>query len=143
MFHPTSWNEMEEINPRLGPDSVKHGLKYPLPDVYCDGSQGLNCSRAAIKRGMAAAWFTNYTFVTYPTLPNYMFNAANPGKKKKTHPWASPGSAHVHGEGCGANGGNPFPYGCNHDAKFDNNPYGTCCPGGGYSYLNNHFNWTC
>ena len=28
-------------------------------------------------------------------------------KKDMSHPWASPGSAPIHGEGCGANGGNP------------------------------------
>ena len=131
MFYPTSWNEREEMNPDLGPNSGKHGLKYSLPDVYCDGSQGLACATAAINGGMPQAWFTNYTFVDYPgTLPDDMFDGEGKGMKN-VHPWASPGSAFTHGEGCGANGGNPYPYGCHHGfPNFEDNPYGTCCPGG-------------
>ena len=48
-----------------------------------------------------------------------------PSKGKQSHPWASPGSAHEFGEGCGVNGGNPN--GCVGQGKV---PYGTCCPGG-------------
>ena len=53
------------------------------------------------------------------------------------NPWAAPGTAPVYGEGCGVNGGNPFPNGCN-QPNADPNPYGTCCsknPGGKNYFL--------
>ena len=126
MFYPTSWNEQEQIFPSLGPDQGHHGLEYPLPDVFCDGSQGVKCSNSIFK-GRKTDWFTNYTYVSTPTLPDDMYDGENERPKKKFNPWGSPGKAPIYGEGCGANGGNPN--GCNgHEA--DSNPYGTCCSGG-------------
>ena len=52
--------------------------------------------------------------------------------KESRHPWSSPGTAPVFGNGCGAAGGNP--YGClcqerpaNDCYGDDNRPYGSCC----------------
>ena len=52
--------------------------------------------------------------------------------KESLHPWTSPGSAAVFGNGCGAAGGNP--YGClcqerpaNNCYGDDDRPYGACC----------------
>ena len=49
MYYPPSWNEKEQTFPDLGPRQGDHGLEYPLPEVYCDGSQGLKCSNAIFK----------------------------------------------------------------------------------------------
>ena len=46
--------------------------------------------------------------------------------EKRYNPWAQPGTAPVHGEGCGLNGGNPN--GCQGDYE-DSSPFGTCCGG--------------
>ena len=53
---------------------------------------------------------------------------------EKKHPWTAPGTASIHGEGCGVNGGNP--QGCWEDDQL---PYGHCCTyqsncGGNYAY---------
>ena len=53
--------------------------------------------------------------------------------KAEKHPWTSPGSAPVFGEGCGANGGNPYGCQCQEEGTDNNcygeddSPYGTCC----------------
>ena len=78
-------------------------------------------------KGKRNDWFTNYTQVTTPTLPEEMYDDVKP--MKKFNPWGSPGSAPIFGEGCGVNGGNPN--GC-HAGELDNNPYGTCCSRGMY-----------
>ena len=68
--------------------------------------------------------FTNYTFIPgEATLePEDMYDENYVKKNKdKMHPWSSPGSAPVFGDGCGANGGNPN--GC--DGM--NDLFGTCC----------------
>ena len=126
MYYPPSWNEQEETFPDLGPDQVPHGLIYPLPEIYCDGSQGVKCSRAILK-GKRTDWFTNYTKVITPTLPEEMYDQFHVNKNRKFNPWGSPGSAPIYGEGCGVNGGNPN--GCQ-AGGLETNPYGTCCSGG-------------
>ena len=80
-------------------------------------------------KGKKTDWFTNYTKVSTPTLPDEMYDEFHFRPKKKFNPWGSPGSAAIFGEGCGVNGGNP--HGCQ-AGKLDTNPYGTCCSGGMY-----------
>ena len=124
MYYPWTWHDRSQKPPEEGLKGSKFGLHYPLPEVYCDGTQGLKCSIGALKNGLATDWFTNYTFITTePTQP-----VGN--KKQRTYPWAAPGTALTYGEGCGLNGGNPYPQGCNHP-EVDTNPYGTCCSFGG------------
>lgn len=131
MYYPATWNDRKETFPDLGPTQGWAGLTYNLiPDVHCDGSQGLRCSGVAWY-GMPTDWFTNYTFNSNPTLPLEFYDGQEMNgwfKKKQMHPWGSPGSAATFGEGCGANGGNPN--GCQ-AGEFDPNPYGTCCCKGG------------
>ena len=80
-------------------------------------------------KGKKTDWFTNYTKISTPTLPDELYDEFNFRPKKKFNPWGSPGSAPIFGEGCGVNGGNP--HGCQ-AGKLDTNPYGTCCSGGMY-----------
>ena len=52
--------------------------------------------------------------------------------KDKRHPWTSPGTAPVHGNGCGVQGGNPFGCNCKEEGiNFcygdDDRAYGSCC----------------
>ena len=119
MYYPWTLHDRSQLPPDQGLKDLKVGLKYPLPEVYCDGSQGVQCSTAISKKGWSTDWFTNYTFITTePTQtvkPQFI-----------SHPWAAPGTAFTVGEGCGANGGNPYPLGCNHPDN-DTNPFGTCC----------------
>ena len=114
MYYPSTWNHLTETYPELGP---KQGLILPIPDVG-----GKN-------KGSEAEWWTNHTFNSNPTLPSEFYDQENEKWRRYSHPWGSPGSAPVWGEGCGANGGNPN--GCNYDGEPDPNPYGTCCCKGG------------
>ena len=53
--------------------------------------------------------------------------------KDSKHPWTSPGSSPVFGNGCGAAGGAPFGCLCQDDTPLNNcfgddtRPYGSCC----------------
>ena len=53
--------------------------------------------------------------------------------KDSKHPWTSPGSSPVFGNGCGASGGAPFGCLCQDDTPLNNcfgddtRPYGSCC----------------
>jgi len=134
MYHPSTWNDQKDTDPNLGPFQIGHGVVYPRPEKYCDGTQGLKCSPAIknLKKGIPQDWFTNYTFnENGPTLNPNLYDRK---KRKQFNPWMSPGSAPIYGGGCGANGGNP--YGCQAQSKTfqssatpDPNPYGTCCAG--------------
>ena len=93
----------------------------------------LSClkEKGCLIKGCMTYVFTNYTFIPgEPTLPDEMYDEecgnCRPMEdvKKKRHPWASPGSAPVFGEGCGVNGGNPN--GCLLP-EDDDRPYGACC----------------
>ena len=123
MYYPSTWNHLTETYPELGP---KQGLYLPIPDVG-----GKN-------KGSEAEWWTNHTFNSNPTLPSEFYDQENEKWRRYSHPWGSPGSAPVWGEGCGANGGNPN--GCNYDGEPDPNPYGTCCPGSDDSVILKIFN---
>jgi len=144
MYYPPNWNARTETTEANGPEDGNFGLSYPVPKVHCgeeQESQGLPCAHNALVRGGAADWFTNNTLISTPTLPSDMYDEGKlPGKQRQKHPWASPGSSHAFGEGCGVNGGNPN--GCEGQGDV---PYGTCCPGppkggcggypGGYSAM--------
>ena len=128
MYYPSTWNHLTETFPELGPKQGPPGLHLPIPDDHCNESTGIECSIGGMNEGSATEWWTNHTFInSNPTLPSEFYDQENEKWRRYNHPWASPGSAPVWGEGCGANGGNPN--GCNYDLDYDPNPYGTCCPG--------------
>ena len=128
MYYPSTWNHLTETFPELGPKQGPPGLHLPIPDDHCNESTGIECSIGGMNEGSATEWWTNHTFInSNPTLPSEFYDQENEKWRRYNHPWASPGSAPVWGEGCGANGGNPN--GCNYDGEPDPNPYGTCCPG--------------
>ena len=53
--------------------------------------------------------------------------------KDSKHPWTSPGTAPVFGNGCGAAGGSPYGCQCEDDGPVnycygnEDRPYGSCC----------------
>ena len=150
MYYPPPWHDLKNANrdnfgPTMNPRILQSGsplgkylpINYPQPDITCTGRKPI-CSPNSIK-GSPNDWFTNYT-VTYgqPTLPRSMYDRWTPNRKiqqleRKGHPWTSPGSAPTFGEGCGANGGNP--YGCQ-DSSVDPRPYGSCCAQARRIYVN-------
>ena len=83
-------------------------------------------------------FLAGFTFLLnkLPLKPDDMYDAADEAELQKwkdsKHPWTSPGTAPVFGDGCAANGGNP--YGCNcQENGFndcygdDDRAYGSCC----------------
>ena len=143
MYYPPPWHDggsasLDDSN--FGPtvdtslfSNVREGywgINYPLPETICDRRRS-KCSSIAVTGG-PNDWFTNYTFISgQPTLPSNMYDNCKgicyrkvERVKRQGHPWTSPGSAPTFGEGCGANGGNP--YGCR-DSRVDPRPYGSCC----------------
>jgi len=154
MYYPPPWHDVGSASlddSNFGPKlsiwlgNIKRGylgINYPQPETTCRGRKP-KCSKASIKGG-PNDWFTNYTFISgEPSLPRNMYDLHtwSPNKrieklKRTRHPWTSPGSAPTFGEGCGANGGNPF--GCQ-NSSVDPRPYGSCCEQkvdncGGYAY---------
>ena len=71
-----------------------------------------------------------------PPKPDEMYDAADEAELQKwkdsKHPWTSPGTAPVFGNGCGANGGNPYGCDCQENGSNDcygddTRAYGSCC----------------
>ena len=140
MFWPPPWLNQVGNGLILGPrpdsswSTSFEGAVYPQPDEVCQGDR---CSNCAEKEGCKFDYFTNHTFIPgEPTLPDEMYDANNEAQiedaKASGHPWSSPGTAPVFGEGCGANGGNPFGCQCqevgtNGCYGTDDRPYGSCC----------------
>ena len=71
-----------------------------------------------------------------PSKPDEMYDAADEAELQKwkdsKHPWTSPGTAPVFGNGCGANGGNPYGCDCQENGSNDcygddTRAYGSCC----------------
>ena len=134
MYFPPPWHDVRNAYSYFGQNvetnmlsNVKRGyrgINYPLPQSTCRG-RAPKCSGARLMGG-ANDWFTNYTFIPgQPTLPRNMYDTWSSDRKvealqRRGHPWTSPGSAPTFGEGCGANGGNP--YGCQRG-----DTYGSCC----------------
>ena len=153
MYYPPPWHDVgsaslddSNFGPNLDNNLISQninrgyrGINYPLPESACRGRKP-KCSAAMFKGG-PNDWFTNYTFISgEPSLPRNMYDswASNmriEGVKRKGHPWTSPGSAPTFGEGCGANGGNP--YGCQ-DSSVDPRPYGSCCAQARRTYFNTY-----
>lgn len=142
MYYPWTWNDRKQIDPAQGLQGAQFGWPYSQPEVHCDVNKGEHCAGNV---GYAADFFTNDTFIPgEPTLPEDMFahgrRSAKRNGTKLYHPWNAPGTAFVHGEGCGANGGNPYPKGCLVNGG-DTAPYGTCCgfgKGGCGGYVGGH-----
>ena len=68
--------------------------------------------------------------------PDDMYDAENEAEiqkwKDKRHPWTSPGTAPIFGNGCGVQGGNPFGCNCHEEGVNDcfgddDRAYGSCC----------------
>ena len=139
MYYPVDWYNQAgnglTFDSKPESNYIFHfvGPYYPQPDEVCEGAEtgdAIECSPCRIQ-GCANYVYTNYTFIPgEPTLPDEMYDtncATCPSIeeiKSRKNPWASPGSAPVYGEGCGANGGNPN--GCMLP-EVDNRPYGSCC----------------
>ena len=71
-----------------------------------------------------------------PSQPDEMYDAKDEADLQKwkdsRHPWTSPGTAPVFGNGCGANGGNPYGCDCQENGSNDcygddTRAYGSCC----------------
>ena len=150
MFYPVPWSN--QFGNGLTFDSeadtnsifMFEGPDYPQPDEVCEGpttGDAKECSGCSVK-GCATYVLTNYTFIPGdPTLPDEMYDEecgnCRPIEdvKSRKHPWASPGTAPVFGEGCGAAGGNPYGCLCGEKAPGapnfcygnDTRPYGSCC----------------
>jgi len=117
-------------------------------------TSGNHCSGCSIQ-SCRVDWYTNHTFIPGPaTLPDDMYQYLDCLTGEKTtsagncihhsieelstwrHPWSSPGTAPVFGEGCGSHGGNPYGCGCEQNrldnmaeicSGKDDRPYGSCC----------------
>jgi len=117
MYYPTPWHATSVCSSENSPHDCKFEMKVT---TNCTG----RCSRSA----GSTAWFTNYTFIPgEATLPEDMYDdwlGKTGTHGVGLHPWNAPGTSPTYGNGCGANGGNPF--GC--DGEDD--VYGRCCGGG-------------
>ena len=101
MYFPWNWSDKNQIDPEeVGMKGSKWENDYNIPQNHCNANSGVPCHSAMFK-GRSTDWFTNYTWI--PGEPTHW--------AWKPTPWAAPGTAPIHGEGCGANGGNPYPQG--------------------------------
>ena len=67
-----------------------------------------NCEGRCRAGAGLVAWFTNYTSVPERTIEKeYLTQGLTNKGPLGLHPWNSPGSAKIFGNGCGVNGGNP------------------------------------
>jgi len=83
-----------------------------------------NCEGRCRAGAGLVAWFTNYTSVPERTIEKeYLTQGLTNKGPLGLHPWNSPGSAKIFGNGCGVNGGNPN--GC----LGEDNVFGRCCGG--------------
>ena len=126
MYNPTPWQATSDCSSPI-PSNCHWDLKVP---TSCTG----NCHGAVADGKITIgeqAFSTNFTFAPgqEPTIPEEMFDAWLPEWRRKTwfgsdgfllNPWNAPGSAPLYGNGCGANGGNP--YGCTGGGKWEFNP---------------------
>ncbi len=125
MYYPYNWSDKSKLHFFNGqiPKNGQWGNNYKVPDDHCTYKSGVPC-HSAMFTGRGTDWFTNYTWI--PGVASHL-----PWWKKT--PSQAPGVAPIHGNGCGANGGNPYPQGCNAGNGPDPNPYGTQCQwNGGY-----------
>jgi len=144
MYYPTTWVSQNEIIPTNGLKGAQMGFPgYPLPDEVCEGEIGTECSSSAFNWSWPTDWFTNYTRIPGDglTMSDEMYGTGSEGTPlpnwARKNPWVQPGTAPVHGEGCGVNGGNPT--GCQGDSD-DSSPFGTCC-GGSWKWKEGKKEW--
>jgi len=146
MAYPVPWHNSLGYGLTLGqlPDPAWSmdfdGVDYPpdyLPEEKCEGGKPPCMENWMYESGVNEA-FTNYTFIPgEPTLPDNMYDVRDEDElqqwKDSKHPWTSPGSSPVFGNGCGASGGAPFGCLCQDDTPLNNcfgddtRPYGSCC----------------
>jgi len=123
MYYPNPWQTTKGC-------SIDGGCEFEMtvPWNGCEKVGKNGCSKSA----SLTAFFTNYTQVEEETLPEDMYSGGTNTWEglEGFNPWSSPGAAPTWGDGCGANGGNP--YGC----LGEDDVFGRCCGGkdgcGGY-----------
>ena len=113
MYYPWPWHATTECSPNENPKKCHYNLQVPIPEKHCEGEIKSECR---FHMG-EAEYFTNFTHIPgEATLPDEMYDEwSHPDDYPRilSNPWASPGTAPIWGEGCGANGGNPL--GCGRD----------------------------
>merc|ERR1719150_1093891 len=149
MYYPNPWWATSACSAENGPygEGCSYIHEVPTEEPKCRGKGAHWRQSGCSFTGGLTAWFTNYTGVEDrtirgpaaddPEMDDTRFKTdmmvewtdgvmvQRDGPAIKTlHPWNSPGSAPVHGGGCGANGGNP--YGCIGNPDDTN---GRCCGG--------------
>ena len=136
MYYPNPWWATKDCSPdQWNPYPVpwKCGFgKLDLGDTGCTAYTGLDeedfkmveentmdgCPPGCDKKTGLENWFTNFTFVEERTIDDKFIDTCDSHDcyshwvTGQLHPWNSPGAAPTFGNGCGANGGNPFPQGC-------------------------------
>ena len=117
MYYPTPWWIMKECHPDRLPWTCFNGQDgLDLGDTGCTPRPAPS-PEGCVKKPWNNwySWFTNFTFVEEKTIPDEFLDTETGSTHWVTgglHPWNSPGAAPVFGDGCGVNGGNPFPTGC-------------------------------
>lgn len=108
MYYPNPWQTTKGC-------SIDGGCEFEMtvPWNGCEKVGKNGCSKSA----SLTAFFTNYTQVEEETLPEDMYSGGTNTWEglEGFNPWSSPGAAPTWGDGCGANGGNP--YGCLGEGK--------------------------
>ena len=117
MYYPTPWWIMKECHPDRLPWTCFNGQDgLDLGDTGCTPRPAPSPAGCVDKPWNSwYSWFTNFTFVEEKTIPDEFLDTETGSTHWVTgglHPWNSPGAAPVFGDGCGVNGGNPFPTGC-------------------------------
>ena len=138
MYYPTPWVATKECSPNSLPWTCVTGRD--LGYTGCTAYTGLadedfekvkennyyehkDSPPGCSKKMELTSFFTNFTFVEKRTLDDKFIDKDTDWKTPEwrnkytgipggLHPWNSPGAAKTFGNGCGANGGNPFPQGC-------------------------------
>ena len=118
MYYPTpwwatKWCAKDQLPWRCFTDA----LYKTAEDTGCTPRQVAGTPAGCVDKAWTDlnAWFTNFTFVEEKTIPDEFLDTETGSTHWVTgglHPWNSPGAAPVFGDGCGVNGGNPFPTGC-------------------------------
>ena len=94
----------------------EHDFEQVEQNTWCPPSY--DCPPGCDKKTGLENWFTNFTFVEERTIDDKFIDSCDGHDcyshwvTEQLHPWNSPGAAKTFGNGCGANGGNPFPQGC-------------------------------
>merc|ERR1719412_855543 len=113
MYFPNPWWSTSECTENMSPEDCEFSKSIPkdCKGDHCSGSAGLR------------SWFTNYTKVAERTVEKKFMAKVRSKTAIGLHPWNSPGSAEIVGDGCGVNGG--IPNGC----IGEDDVFGRCCGG--------------